>query len=266
VSENRGHLSTNSFERAIIVYMGDLTHRSTFKDVTGQQFSKLTVLEYAGNYAWRCRCECGNVVEALSGNLRKGRTQSCGCHKRAGVVERNRRGLKDMTGQVFGQLTVVSLVSGGKSRSKWRCLCECGRTVDLLSQVLRSGRAHSCGCARATQIVDSQTHNTASNLTRRFHSTKDSALKRGYSFEVSRQQFDVLVMQLCAYCGASPSAVKIGLDRVDNRRDYVIDNVVPCCRPCNLAKHTMTRDEYVDHCRRVVQFSELNNQSFSNCG
>ena len=56
-------------------------------DLTGQQFGRLTVLEYAsrnplnGNANWLCRCECGNEVVVDGYRLRKGQTQSCGCYR-----------------------------------------------------------------------------------------------------------------------------------------------------------------------------------------
>lgn len=55
-----------------------------FKDLSGMQFGKLIVIGRAsGNYDhayWKCRCECGNTVEAVDGyNLTHGYTQSCGC-------------------------------------------------------------------------------------------------------------------------------------------------------------------------------------------
>jgi hypothetical protein len=37
----------------------------------------------------RCRCSCGEVVEAIYGNLRGGNTQSCGCLKRERTLEAN---------------------------------------------------------------------------------------------------------------------------------------------------------------------------------
>ena len=30
-------------------------------------------------YYWMCRCECGNLTEVRVGNIRTGRTKSCGC-------------------------------------------------------------------------------------------------------------------------------------------------------------------------------------------
>lgn len=62
------------------------------KDLTGQRFERLTVLEQAEPYispsdgkrstTWRCRCDCGNEVVVLGRNLVTGGTRSCGCLRR----------------------------------------------------------------------------------------------------------------------------------------------------------------------------------------
>ncbi len=63
-------------------------------DITGQTFSKLTVLARAGTNKWgmalwRCRCACGKVVPAAAGAaLRRGTKTSCGC-----AYEANQRGI-----------------------------------------------------------------------------------------------------------------------------------------------------------------------------
>ena len=48
-------------------------------DITGQTFSRLTVLGYAGKRRWYCRCECGRIKKIYSYALKSGNTQSCGC-------------------------------------------------------------------------------------------------------------------------------------------------------------------------------------------
>lgn len=45
----------------------------------GMKFTRLTVIEYAQNYKWKCKCECGNDVFARGCDLVKGMTKSCGC-------------------------------------------------------------------------------------------------------------------------------------------------------------------------------------------
>lgn len=63
------------------------------KNLTGQRFGKLVVIERAGvnekRYAtWRVRCDCGNEKVIAGKNLTQGDTTSCGCHKRALLIER----------------------------------------------------------------------------------------------------------------------------------------------------------------------------------
>lgn len=55
-------------------------------DLTGQRFTRLTVVERAPNNgkqpAWLCRCDCGEMTTVQGGNLRDGNVQSCGCLRR----------------------------------------------------------------------------------------------------------------------------------------------------------------------------------------
>ena len=54
---------------------------------------------------------------------------------------------KDMTGMVFGRLTVVK-DSGRRRRGYvlWDCECSCGKVVTVSVGDLRSGNTRSCGC------------------------------------------------------------------------------------------------------------------------
>jgi hypothetical protein len=57
----------------------------------------------------------------------------------------------DMTGQVFGMLTVLERGPRNTAATKqacWRCRCECGRETVVNGSSLRCGRTASCGCAR----------------------------------------------------------------------------------------------------------------------
>lgn len=70
-----------------------------FKNLTGQRFSRWTVIERGPNLGrhvrWLCRCECGNTALVASTNLVKGISRSCGClhidtistHRRTGTPE-----------------------------------------------------------------------------------------------------------------------------------------------------------------------------------
>lgn len=65
---------------------------------------------------------------------------------------RRAKGFKDLTGQAFGRLVVVSEAapyispSGRVKHVRWTCACACGGTKDVDGSALRSGRTKSCGC------------------------------------------------------------------------------------------------------------------------
>lgn len=59
-------------------------------DLTGKKFGHLMVINRAGSDKrgeplWECECDCESKthITVLSGNLRKGHTQSCGCDRRS---------------------------------------------------------------------------------------------------------------------------------------------------------------------------------------
>lgn len=53
----------------------------------------------------------------------------------------------DLTGQVFGRLTVIREVEKDKhGKPKWLCRCECGNKRIIQGNHLRSGETNSCGC------------------------------------------------------------------------------------------------------------------------
>lgn len=61
-----------------------LIGKQNIKDLTGMRFGKL-VAKYPTNkrssssIIWHCECDCGGILEVLSGNLIQGKTTSCGC-------------------------------------------------------------------------------------------------------------------------------------------------------------------------------------------
>jgi 5-methylcytosine-specific restriction endonuclease McrA len=53
----------------------------------------------------------------------------------------------DLTGRVYGRLTILEDVGRDKYQQViWKCLCDCGNTVDVRSGDLQKGYTQSCGC------------------------------------------------------------------------------------------------------------------------
>lgn len=52
----------------------------------------------------------------------------------------------DLTGQRYGNLTVLSAAENIGTRTAWLCRCDCGRKVVVKTHHLRCGHTKSCGC------------------------------------------------------------------------------------------------------------------------
>ena len=64
-----------------------------------------------------------------------------------GVKRKHRYNFNDLTGQLFGRLTVLSIDHKGHE-VYWKCVCTCGKERVVAASRLLSGRASSCGCSK----------------------------------------------------------------------------------------------------------------------
>lgn len=131
-----------------------------FIDLTGMRFGYLVVVERAEDYItpskqhhtqWKCRCDCGNIINVAGTSLKRGATISCGCYNSKQRLEKCKSRLQDLTGKKFGYLTVLERTDDyispkGHRQVRWLCKCECGKIVPVIGDMLKSGRIKSCGC------------------------------------------------------------------------------------------------------------------------
>ena len=60
----------------------------------------------------------------------------------------------ELTGQRFGQLTVLAPAEKIGAMTAWRCRCDCGKETVVTTAHLRSGWTTSCGCKPKGTFVD----------------------------------------------------------------------------------------------------------------
>lgn len=66
--------------------------------------------------------------------------------------------LKDMSGMVFGNLTVISRADSSESgKARWNCKCSCGNEITADGCSLRRGMKLSCGCIRRDILIKRNT-------------------------------------------------------------------------------------------------------------
>jgi DNA-directed RNA polymerase subunit RPC12/RpoP len=91
---------------------------------------------------------------------------------------------------------------------------------------------------------------------------KLSAKKRNIEFKLSNEEFFKLTQQPCYYCGKELSMsikskynngdyIYNGIDRINNNIGYIIENCVPCCNICNIAKSDNTYEEFITMAKNI---------------
>lgn len=116
----------------------------------GKKFGRWTVIgEYIttekGEKKWFCRCDCGTERYVFERGLKYGGSLSCGCLARDNA---NKTNSPDLTGKIFGELTVVEKAENQRINGGvwWTCRCSCGNYVDYFASLLLTGKRTSCGC------------------------------------------------------------------------------------------------------------------------
>jgi hypothetical protein len=134
----------------------------------------------------------------------------------------------DLTGQVFGRLTVLKQAEHGGNRVRWVCLCECGRCVTVRADVLKLGTSNSCGCLRRSLATTHGRHlsaeyNSWRGILQRCCNEScdcyDNYGGRGISLCDSWWSFETFYKDM----GPKPSP-EHSLDRIDNDGPYCKEN------------------------------------------
>lgn len=191
--------------------------------------------------------------------------------------------IRNIIGEVFGRLTVIEfyesrLVKNGKKQIKkrfYKAKCICGNEVIVQGNNLVHGKTRSCGCLAKELKIERNNKkrlpNNKSLWNLAFHNHKKAANARNINNFLTFEEFKEICSQNCYYCGESPvkkthpnlhgEIFKNGIDRIDSKKDYSIDNVRPCCSKCNYMKLDLSETEFFEQITKI--FNKLNNETTS---
>lgn len=177
-----------------------------------------------------------------------------------------------MKGQKFGRYTVLREAGRAKNGLvTWECRCDCGTVRVVAGSTLRRGNTKSCGCLRSDLNAE---RNRQLRLSKpweaEFNNFLSQANYRGLTCNLKLTDFTTLVTSPCVYCGQPPHAEpktvlmreagekRHGVDRMDPSKGYIGGNCVSCCKDCNLAKGSLTFNEFIETIKR--RYHHLQNQ------
>lgn len=243
------------------------------EDLTGKIFGRWTVLAYShyvpGMTYWLCRCECGIERAVYVKSLLVGRSKSCGCLTKP-----------DLLGKQFGRWLVLKDAGfrhsecGKYNYHYWWCRCECGNEKEVQQPALLQGSSRSCGCFKRDLLFEHNAKGKLPNGEAAFNALvgryRWHAEDRGLEFSLTKEKVLELTQSNCKYCDLEPlQCYKInsgekyiynGIDRVNNTLGYTEENSVPCCKMCNLAKRTLTLEQFTAWIARLVKVYNLKSE------
>ena len=97
---------------------------------------------------------------------------------------------------------------------------------------------------------------------------KNRASKKNLDFALSQDEYLRLITQDCYLCGKNSNSQHLnGIDRIDNNKGYIMDNVKPCCANCNYMKKNYILEDmfnkFIDiYSFKIVHKLELQTNSF----
>lgn len=179
----------------------------------------------------------------------------------------------ELLNKTFGRLTISKIAEKKSGHQYVDCQCSCGNTTHTRLDSLERGWTQSCGCLQKEKASltgkKSKLPIGVSPANTLYCDYRKSAKKRGISFQLAKEMFLQLVKKPCFYCGDIPQLVKKnqwipedffiynGIDRINNKRGYSVNNCIPCCEFCNIAKSDWTQKAFFEKVKKICQKHKL---------
>ena len=89
-------------------------------------------------------------------------------------------------------------------------------------------------------------NNGLNAYTQRYGFLNRTAKNRNHKVFITLEEYKPIADSPCHYCGGELPEFGAGIDRKDSKKDYTLENCVPCCSTCNdLKGHLLSYEEMV---------------------
>jgi len=190
--------------------------------------------------------------------------------------------MKNLVGLIFGRLTVLSyegriptkMDKNHKTFAIWKCKCSCGKIVIKTGRSLLHDKTKSCGCLQreAGSMNGRKKIKPGTFLSRYYKIYRYTAKRKGIKFNLTLEEFKLLVNQNCYLCGHLPEPKSLcrakyykkdilfnGIDRLDSSKGYEFYNCKPCCSMCNIMKLDLNYTTFINQIKKIINFNSDKN-------
>lgn len=195
----------------------------------------------------------------------------------AGILQRNKvykrkfRGNEDLLNKTFGKLKVIELIEPNNLREKrkWLCQCECGNKKIFNARWLKECKTQiNCGCIQKNYKHKLYFKGFGEISKSFFNTIKRGADRRNIQFNITMEQIWNLFIKQNGKCALSGVSLELGkfsydtntasLDRIDNSKGYIVDNIQWLHKDINLMKSSFNEQYFLECCNKISDYKHLN--------
>jgi hypothetical protein len=174
-------------------------------------------------------------------------------------------------GNKFHSLKPINYVGKDKhSHAIFLCVCDCGKTIQVLGNSLKNGNTKSCGCKSRKRGKDHALYSGYEEIRAEYWSRiVRGAKERDIAIKLTIQEAWEIFLHQNKRCAISGEILHFpytrktskystaSLDRINSNGIYEASNVQWIHKKLNTMKMNMDESEFFDWCKKIVVYKNL---------
>lgn len=172
-------------------------------------------------------------------------------------------------GKKFGLLTPLKAVDRDEhGHMIFKCLCDCGNTINVRNHALKSGNTKTCGCKSRKRGRDHPLYRGYEDIQLSYWTSlvKGAELRNIY-FDITIEYAWQLFLDQGRKCALSGAPIFLyaprknmakktaSLDRIDSSKGYEKGNVQWVHKTVNRMKFDFEQDEFLEWCQKIANYN-----------